>query len=87
MTLLKSSERRLNAQREIIQHFSSLLPSFNDLFNERSWYIFFAGLTLFTFLVAFILSRFITLEDADYDYKNRRRRTHPFANVRRARFA
>ncbi|CAF0864344.1 unnamed protein product [Rotaria sp. Silwood1] len=36
MPLLKSAQRRLNTQREIINHFSQLLPSFNDLFDERS---------------------------------------------------
>jgi len=83
MTLLKNSQRRLDAQREIINHFSRLLPSFNDLFDEHSWYIFFGCLTLFSFLIAFILSRYITLNDADYDKKNRR--TNPFAGVRRTR--
>ncbi|UJR08316.1 hypothetical protein I4U23_012587 [Adineta vaga] len=86
MTLLKNSQRRLDAQREIIKHFSQLLPSFNDLFDECSWYMFFTCLVLFSFLVAFILSRFITIVDVDYDYKNRNRRTNPFTGIRRTRF-
>lgn len=87
MPLLKNSQRRLDAQREIINHFTQLLPSFNDLFDEQSWYIFFICFTLFAFLIAFILSRFFTLVDADYDYKNRNRRTNPFANIRRTRLS
>ncbi len=83
MPLLKSSQRRLDTQREIITHFSQLLPSFNDLFDERSWYIFFICLTLFSFLIAFILSRYMTINDADYDYKNRR--TNRFAGVKKTR--
>jgi hypothetical protein len=83
MPLLKSSQRRLDTQREIITHFSQLLPSFNDLFDERSWYIFFTCLTLFSFLIAFILSRYMTINDADYESKNRRK--NPFAGVRRTR--
>jgi hypothetical protein len=83
MVILKSSQRRLNTQREIINHFSQILPSFNDLFDERSWYIFFTCLTLFSFFIAFILSRYVRLNDADYDSKNRR--TNRFAGVRRTR--
>lgn len=85
MPLLKSAQRRLNTQREIINHFSQLLPSFNDLFDERSWYIFFACLTLFSFFMAFILSRFVTLVDVDHDYKNRNRKTGRFPGVKRTR--
>ena len=83
MPLLKNAKRRLDTQREIIKHFSQLFPSFNDLFDERSWYIFFACLTLFSFLMAFVLSRFITLVDADYDDKNRNRTKNRFAGVKR----
>ena len=85
MPLLKSSQNRLNTQREIINHFSQLLPSFDDLFDERSWYIFFICLTLFSFFIAFILSRYCTLVDVDYDYKNRNRRPNPFRGVKRTR--
>ena len=85
MVLLKNSRRRLDTQREIIEHFSQILPSFNDIFDERSWYMFFTGFVLFTFLMAFILSRCITLEDADYDYKSRNRRTNPYSGIRRTR--
>jgi hypothetical protein len=83
MVLLKSSQRRLNTQREIINHFSRLIPSFNELFDEQSWYIFFACLTISAFIVAFILSLFLNLNYADYVNKNRR--ANPFANVRRTR--
>ena len=80
MTIPKSSQRRLNTQREIINHFARLLPSFNDLFDEQSWYIFFACLTVCSFLIAFILSRYVKLSDG-----GREKRTHPFVNVRRTR--
>ncbi len=84
MPLLKSSQHRLHTQREIINHFSQLLPSFNDLFDEHSWYIFFTCFVLFSFFIAFILSRYITLNDADYDYK-KNRRINRFAGVRQTR--
>jgi hypothetical protein len=85
MPLLKSSQHRLNTQREIINHFSQFLPSFNDLFDEYSWYIFFICLTLFSVLIAFILSRCITIVDVDYDYKNRNQRPNRFRGVKRTR--
>jgi hypothetical protein len=80
---LRSAQRRLDTQREIINHFSQLLPSFDDLFDERSWYIFFAILTISSFLIAYILSRFLTINDVDYDYKNRNKTTGRYAGVRR----
>ena len=86
MPLLRSAKRRLDTQRAIINHFSQLLPSFNDLFDERAWYIFFTFLTLCSFLLAFLISRFIKIEDADYDSKNRKR-TNRFAGVRRTRLS
>lgn len=82
---LRSSQRRLETQREIINHFSQLLPSFDDIFDEHSWYIFFAGLTISSFLIAYILSRFFTLTDADYYHKNRNKNTSRYAGVRRTR--
>lgn len=83
MQVLRSAQRRLDTQREIISHFSQLLPSFNDLFDERSWYIFFAVLTVSSFLIAFLLSRYMTIADADYDTKNRNRGR--YAGVRRTK--
>ncbi|CAF0761705.1 unnamed protein product [Didymodactylos carnosus] len=47
---------------------------FKDLissFDEKAWYIFYAVTTLLTFVVAFLLSRFITLEDAGDEAKAR----------------
>jgi hypothetical protein len=85
MQLPRSAQRRLDTQREIINHFSQLIPSFNDLFDERSWYIFFTLLTIISFLIAFLLSRFLTVDDVDYDYKNRNRKTGRFHGVRRTK--
>lgn len=82
--MLKSAKRRLDTQRAIINHFSRLLPTFNELFDERSWYIFFACLALASFFVAFIISRCVTVYDADYDFKDRRRSAR-FSGVKRTR--
>jgi hypothetical protein len=85
MQLLRSAQRRLDTQREIINHFSQLLPSFNDLFDERSWYIFFTLLTISSFLIAFLLSRCMTVVNADYDDKNGKKKSGRFSGVRRTR--
>ncbi len=87
MQLLRSAQRRLDAQREIINHFSQLLPSFNDLFDKRSWYIFFTLLTISSFLIAFLLSRCMTVVDVDYDQKNGKKKAGRFAGVRRTRLS
>jgi hypothetical protein len=87
MPLLNSAKRRLDTQREIINHFSKLLPTFDELFDERSWYIFFALLTTCSFLIAFLLSRYTTVVDVDYDYKNRNKKTGRFPGVRRTRLS
>ena len=87
MPLLTSAKRRLDTQREIINHFSQLIPAFNDLFDERSWYIFVAVFVVSSFFVAFLLSRFLTIDDVDYDYKNRGKKTGRFVGVRRTRLS
>lgn len=83
MQVLRSAQRRLDTQRQIINHFSGLIPSFNDLFDERSWYIFFTLLTISSFGIAIILSRFLTVVDIDYDEKTRKKRASRFPGVRR----
>ena len=83
MQVLRSAQRRLDTQREIIDHFTQLLPSFNDLFDERSWYIFFTVLTISSFLIAFLLSRYLTIVDADHDKKSGNRGR--YAGVRRTK--
>lgn len=41
------------------------LPAFTDIFDEEGFYLAFIGLTVFSILVAFIASRFITIKEAD----------------------
>lgn len=43
----------------------SKLPAFTDIFDEEGFYLAFIGLTIITILVAFVLSRFITLKESD----------------------
>lgn len=43
------------------------LPTFTDVFSEESFYVFVVCFVLGTFLIAFVLSRFITIRPID-DY-------------------
>jgi len=58
-------------QKYIIESFQSYLPTH---FDEKSWYILFGLMVFSTFIIAYILSRFITLKDADDDPVYQRKR-------------
>lgn len=47
---------------DVIERIYNEIPAFTDVFNEESFYAFVVCFTLATILVAFILSRFITLK-------------------------
>ncbi|EFN86202.1 hypothetical protein EAI_11290, partial [Harpegnathos saltator] len=49
----------------LIDTLYSQVPAFTDVFDEDTWYIFVIYFVASTFLVAFILSRFITLHPVD----------------------
>ncbi|KAF4523695.1 hypothetical protein B566_EDAN006067 [Ephemera danica] len=50
---------------KLIETLYNQVPSFTDVFDEDTWYIFAACFTLGTILVAVILSRFITIKPLD----------------------
>jgi hypothetical protein len=49
---------------DAIDDFYNQLPSFEQVFDEETFYLFAFGFTCCTILTAFILSRFITLKEA-----------------------
>jgi len=51
-------------QQYVVVTFESYLPK---QFDEKSWYILFGFITFCAFIIAYLLSRFITLKDADDD--------------------
>ncbi|CAF1474915.1 unnamed protein product [Adineta steineri] len=51
-------------QKYSIQTFQSYLPT---QFDEKTWYILFGFLTCCVFVIAYVLSRCVTLNDADDD--------------------
>ncbi|XP_076246693.1 uncharacterized protein LOC143186799 [Calliopsis andreniformis] len=54
-----------NYNMKLIDTLYNQVPAFTDVFDEETWYIFVACFVAGTFLVAFILSRFITLKPVD----------------------
>jgi hypothetical protein len=54
----------LYIQKYFLIAFQSFLPTH---FDEKSWYILFGFMTLLIFIIAYMLSRYVTLQDADDD--------------------
>lgn len=49
----------------VIDQIYNQVPAFTDVFSEDSFYVFVVCFVLSTFLVAFILSKFITLKPVE----------------------
>lgn len=60
-------QRRLEAQKQILNHFEQQLPAFTDIFDERTFYISFACLVVACIVIAFVLSYYcnVVITDAD----------------------
>lgn len=54
-----------NYNMKLIDTLYNQVPAFTDVFDEETWYIFVGCFIIGTFLVAFILSRFITLKPVE----------------------
>lgn len=50
---------------EVIERIYNDIPSFSDVFSEETFYIFAFCFVLGTFVLAFILSRFITIKPVE----------------------
>lgn len=50
---------------DFIDQIYSTMPSFTDVFSEETFYIFVLFFVLSTILVAFVLSRFITIKPVE----------------------
>lgn len=50
---------------DVIERIYNDLPAFTDVFNEETFYVFVACFVLSTILLAFVLSRFITIKPID----------------------
>lgn len=59
--------KRLEVQRQIIKHFDEKIPSFTDLFDEKTFYIFFACITIVAIIIAFLLAYCCQLKINDID--------------------
>jgi hypothetical protein len=52
----------VSMQKHFVLTFQSYLPTH---FDEKSWYILFGFMTFCAFIIAYLLSRYVTLQDAD----------------------
>ncbi|KER29318.1 hypothetical protein T265_04060 [Opisthorchis viverrini] len=70
--------RKRPVARELVTRASAVLPSFTDIFDEETFYLFFACLVVLSFVVAFTAAWYfdLTVTDAgDLGSKKRRRRS------------
>ncbi len=67
--------KKIDVSEELVRRASAALPSFTDVFDEESFYLFFFGLTIFAIFGAFLASRFfkIDIHDADSQLTDKRR--------------
>ena len=61
MTVSKS-----NAEHEFVEHMSSWIPKFQDMFDEETFYIFIIMLVILSVIFAIVMSRFYTIRDAGH---------------------
>ncbi|TGZ70470.1 hypothetical protein CRM22_003178, partial [Opisthorchis felineus] len=69
--------RKRPVARELVTRASAVLPSFTDIFDEETFYLFFACLVIVSFVVAFTAAWYfdLTVTDAgDLGSKKRRKR-------------
>ncbi|XP_061709037.1 uncharacterized protein LOC134755801 isoform X2 [Cydia strobilella] len=50
---------------QVVEEFYSHIPAFTDVFSEDTFYVFVVIFVISTILVAFILSRFVTIKPVD----------------------
>lgn len=61
----RTSPRNKDYNMKLIDTLYNQVPAFTDIFDEDTWYTFVGCFVVGTILVAFILSRFITLKPVD----------------------
>lgn len=50
---------------KVIDNLYNQVPSFTDIFDEETWYIFVACFVASTAVIVFIISRFVTIKPVD----------------------
>ncbi|XP_044748879.1 uncharacterized protein LOC123309717 [Coccinella septempunctata] len=50
---------------KVIEHIYEQFPSFTDVFTEETFYVTVVAVVISTFVVVFILSRYITLKEVE----------------------
>ncbi|VDQ16483.1 unnamed protein product [Trichobilharzia regenti] len=68
-------KKKRSVATELVSRASSVLPAFTDIFDEETFYIFFACLVVVSFVVAFGVAWYfdVTIKDADDAMKTNKR--------------
>lgn len=60
-----SADPKKNGHLDYIERMYMEMPAFTDVFTEETFYIFVVCFVLSTIIIAFLLSRFITIKPID----------------------
>lgn len=63
--MIKPNKAQGGGHIDFIERMYADMPTFTDIFTEETFYIFVVCFVLGTILIAFILSRFITIKPVD----------------------
>lgn len=67
MTRFASTQAgKYEAQKELVNTLRGFFPKFTDVFDEETFYIFAFMLVFISIIIAFLLSRYTELKDADF---------------------
>jgi hypothetical protein len=62
---MSMKSKKGSATLEAISNIYNTVPSFTDVFDEESFYVFAVCFTLITIVVAIVASRFITIKEKE----------------------
>lgn len=60
-----TSQRKYEATMSIVNKVYDTVPTFTDVFDEETWYIFAGCVTIGTLVLTFVASRFVTIKPVD----------------------
>lgn len=68
--MAKGPAHKFDSSKQFMQKVHSMFPKFEDVFDEETFYICAIVVVIVTIIIAFILSRYITLKDPDDPHRD-----------------
>lgn len=62
---MKTKDFKKGGHMDVIENLYNQIPTFTDVFTEESFYVFVVFFVVTTVLLAFVLSKFITIKPYD----------------------